>query len=188
MSGLMSGRRHLWRWRRNPLRRREDVVEAWIVLAVWVLVAVVGAVVAPLAFRAAEHRFAEQRAHRHPVRAVLMDDAPHGVTAEWSADGRVQDAVRWVAPDGTSRTGRTLVDPSLAAGATVPLWQDDRGRLVTTAPTKPGEGRVEAGFLAVGAALAAAAPVLGAGAFARARLDRRRLALWDREWDLVGPR
>ncbi|MYR87185.1 hypothetical protein GTY41_20115 [Streptomyces sp. SID685] len=162
----MSGKRHLWRWRSNPLRRREDVLEAWIVLAVWAVVVLVGAVVAPSAFRTAEHRFAEQHAERPPVRAVLTADAP----------------------DGTPRTGHTLVDPSLPRGTTVHLWQDDRGQLVTTAPTDRAEGRIEAGLLAAGAALVAAAPVLGAGAFARARLDRRRLALWDREWDLVGPR
>ncbi|OIK28337.1 hypothetical protein [Streptomyces malaysiense] len=184
----MSGKRHLWRWRSNPLRRREDVLEAWMMLAVWAVVVLVGAVVAPLAFHAAEHRFAQQRAVRHPVRAVLTTDAPQGVTARWSPDGRVRDTVRWVAPDGTSRTGDTLVDPGLPRGTTVHLWQDDRGRLVTTAPTDRAEGHVEAGLLAAGAAVAAAAPVLGAGAFARARLDRRRLALWDREWDLVGPR
>ncbi|MEU1661584.1 hypothetical protein ABZ527_36670 [Streptomyces griseofuscus] len=184
----MSGKRHLWRWRSNPLRRREDVLEAWIVLAVWAVVVLVGTVVAPLAFRTAEHRFAEQRAQRHPVRAVLTADAPQDIAAQWSPDGRGQDTVRWVAPDGTPRTGHTLVDPSLPRGTTVHLWQDDRGQLVTTAPTDRAEGHIEAGLLAAGAALVAAAPVLGAGAFARARLDRRRLALWDREWDLVGPR
>lgn len=35
-------RRSLWRWRRNPLRRREDVLEAWILLIVWLVVALAG--------------------------------------------------------------------------------------------------------------------------------------------------
>src|SRR5262245_57041990 len=38
----------LWRWRRNPLRRRSDALEAWIVLAVW-SVTVIGGVLAGLA-------------------------------------------------------------------------------------------------------------------------------------------
>ncbi|WP_308436296.1 hypothetical protein [Streptomyces filipinensis] len=66
--------------------------------------------------------------------------------------------------------------------------QDDRGRLLLTAPTGRTEGRVEAAFFGTAAALAVAAPVFGTGAVARARLDRRRMAHWDQEWNLVGRR
>ncbi|MEU2222881.1 hypothetical protein [Streptomyces sp. NPDC018347] len=177
----------LWRWRSNPLRRHEDVVEAWVVLAVCVIVAFAGAVVALLTARAAEHGFAQERAHRHAVRAVLLADAPHGVTARWSADDRVEVPVRWTAPDGTSRSGRTPVDGGLKAGAPVTVWQDDRGRLTLSRPTGRTEGHVEAALFGAAAALAVAAPVLGAGAVARARLDRRRMARWEQEWDAVGP-
>ncbi|MFF5405210.1 hypothetical protein ACFY8K_18810 [Streptomyces misionensis] len=184
----MSGKQWLWRWRSNPLRRPEDIAEAWIVLAVWVFVVIGGAVAGLVVFHGAEQRFAQQRAQRHPVRAVLTADTPHDVTAQWSADGRVQGSVRWKAPDGTLHDGHTLVDPTLRAGAGVPLWQDDQGRLTASAPAKPVEGHIEAGLLATVAALAASAPVFGAGALARARLDRRRMAHWEQEWDLVGPR
>ncbi|CAL9325906.1 Rv1733c family protein [Streptomyces sp. SudanB182_2057] len=184
----MNTTRRMWRWRSNPLRRREDVVEAWVVLAVWVI-AVVGSVLAGLVTaHAAEQRFAEQRAHRHAVRAVLVTDVPHGAAAKWAADGRTQGSVRWTAPDGTSRTGRTLVAGGLETGALITVWQDDQGRLMPSAPTSRSEGHVVAALFAGAAALAVAAPVLGAGAVARARLDRRRIAQWGQEWDLVGPR
>ncbi|MFS4092963.1 hypothetical protein [Streptomyces sp. AF1A] len=183
----MSTMKRLWRWRSNPLRRHEDVVEAWVVLTVWVVVAVAGAFAGLVTARSAEHEFAQQRAHRHTVRAVLAADAPHGISGAWSTDGRVQGSVRWTAPDGTPRTGRTLVDGGLKAGAPVTVWLDDRGRLTLSPPTGRVEGHVEAALFGVSAVLAVAAPVLGAGAFARARLDRRRMARWDREWDLVGP-
>jgi hypothetical protein len=140
----MSTMKRLWRWRSNPLRRHEDVVEAWVVLTVWVVVAVAGAFAGLVTARSAEHEFAQQRAHRHTVRA-------------------------------------------LKAGAPVTVWLDDRGRLTLSPPTGRVEGHVEAALFGVSAVLAVAAPVLGAGAFARARLDRRRMARWDREWDLVGP-
>ncbi|WP_330342443.1 Rv1733c family protein [Streptomyces sp. NBC_00557] len=179
--------KRLWRWRSSPLRRREDVIEAWIVLAVWLVMVIGGGVAALVTDRSAEHEFAEQRTHQHPVDAVLLTDAPHGVSADWSTDGRVQGSVRWKAPDGTSRTGRTLVDGSLKAGARVRVWQDDRGRLMLSQPTDRGEGHVEAALFGAAAALAVAAPAFGAGAVARARLDRRRMARWDQEWDLVGP-
>ncbi|MEV6294928.1 hypothetical protein AB0M41_31875 [Streptomyces sp. NPDC051896] len=183
----MSSSKRLWRWRSSPLRRREDVIEAWIVLAVWLVVVICGGVAALVTDRSAEHDFAEQRTHRHPVSAVLLADARHGVTADWSTDGRVQGSVRWKAPDGSVRTGRTLVDGGLKAGARVTVWQDDRGRLSPSQPTGRGEGHVEAALFGAAAALAVAAPVFGAGAVARARLDRRRMARWDQEWDLVGP-
>ena len=34
----------MWRWRRSPLRRRCDLVEAWVVLAGWVIALVCGVV------------------------------------------------------------------------------------------------------------------------------------------------
>ncbi|MGW2648906.1 Rv1733c family protein [Streptomyces sp. NPDC001393] len=184
----MNAKPGLWRWRCNPLRRREDVVEAWLVLAVWMLVVVAGAVAGVLTARAAGDVFAAQRAHRHPVRAVLLADPPHGAASAWPADGLVRARVRWSAPDGTPRTGDTLVGSGLRAGARVAAWQDDHGSLTPAKPTNPTEGAIEAGVFGVAAALAAAAPVYGAGALGRLWLDRRRMARWEREWDLVEPR
>ncbi|WP_181794669.1 hypothetical protein [Streptomyces sp. WELS2] len=184
----MDPTRRMWRWRSNPLRRHEDVVEAWVVLAVWVIAVVGGALAGLVTAQAAEQRFAQQRAHRHAVRAVLVTDVPYGAAAKWSADGRTRGPVRWTAPDGTPRTGWTPVAGGLRAGDRVTVWQDDRGRLAPSAPPGRSEGHVEAALFAGGAALATAVPVFGAGAVARARLDRRRMARWDQEWALVGPR
>lgn len=36
----------LWRWRRNPLRRRSDALEAWIMLTAWAFTVLGGAVTA----------------------------------------------------------------------------------------------------------------------------------------------
>ncbi|MGW5283229.1 Rv1733c family protein [Streptomyces collinus] len=177
----------LWRWRRNPLRRREDVLEAWVVLAVW-LVAVIGsAAAAVVTARAAGAEFAHQRADRHPVGAVLLADAPGGTSAARSSGGRVRVPLRWTAPDGSSRTGRAPVDSGLRAGARVVVWQDGQGRIAAGRPTGGADGVVQAGLFGAAAALAVAAPACLAGAAARAHLDRRRLTRWDREWERVGP-
>ncbi|ARP68618.1 hypothetical protein LK07_01240 [Streptomyces pluripotens] len=183
----MSAHRRLWRLRSNSLRRREDVMEAWIVLAVWVLIVVGGAVAGVVTARAAAAVFTHQRAEQHAVQAVLVAGVPLAPTV-WSADGRVRAEVRWLAPDGTAHTGRTLVDSGLKAGSRVTVWVDGQGQLMLTKPAGPAEGALEAGLLGLGAALAFAAPVYGAGALARAWLDRRRSADWEREWELVGPR
>ncbi|MFG2937006.1 hypothetical protein [Streptomyces sp. NPDC048282] len=172
-----SASRRLWRWRNNPLRRHDDLVEAWIVLAVYAGVALGGTVTA----RAADQVFAQQRAERRSVRAVLVTDAPKSTAPD------VMGSVRWTAPDGSARTGPTLVEAGLPAGSRVVVWQDGRGRLVAEPPDAT-EAGLEAGVLGAGAAGATAGVVLGAGAVARWRLDQRRIARWGREWDLVEPK
>ncbi|MDX2593179.1 MULTISPECIES: hypothetical protein [Streptomyces] len=177
----------LWRWRKNPLRRREDILEAWVVLAVWLVVVIGSAAAAVVTARAAGAEFAHQRADRSQVRAVLLADAPGGTSAAWSSGGRVWVPLRWTAPDGTSRTGRAPVDSGLRAGARVVVWQDGHGRIAAGRPTGGADGVVQAGLFGAAAALAVAAPACLAGAVARAHLDRRRLTRWDREWERVGP-
>lgn len=58
----------LWRWRANPLRRKDDVLEAWLVLAVWALISVGGTLAGVFTARAAYDVFAQQRAERTPYR------------------------------------------------------------------------------------------------------------------------
>lgn len=46
----MRTRVHGWRWRRNPLRRHSDVVEAWTALIVAVLLLVGAPLASPRGF------------------------------------------------------------------------------------------------------------------------------------------
>jgi hypothetical protein len=158
-----------WRWRSNPLRRRDDIIEAWIVLAVWTLVAVGGTVVGVVTARAADDVFARQRTEREPVTAVLLHDVPQSVSGTGAAGERTATTVVWSALDGTTHTGRTLVDTGRRAGSTVTVWQDRQGRL-TTRPPSPSASAVEAGVLGTAAGTALAGMLLGAGAVTRWRL------------------
>ncbi|MEU6537448.1 hypothetical protein [Streptomyces sp. NPDC047000] len=185
----MSGRRTkkwLWRWQDNPLRRRDDLVEAWIVLVVWVVVLVGGTVLGLVTARVAGDVFARQRTERHTAAAVLADDVPGAATAGGTS-ARVMSRVRWTAPDGTSRTGKSLVAGGQRAGAKVVVWLDASGAL-TNEPPNATEASLEAGLLGFAAGVALAGTAFGAGAVARWELDRRRVEEWGREWDLVGPR
>ncbi|MFD7406831.1 hypothetical protein ACFV7R_30065 [Streptomyces sp. NPDC059866] len=180
-------KKRFWRWRNNPLRRRGDIVEAWVVLAVWVVIAVGGAVVGLMTADAADEVFARQRAERVPVRAVLLTDVPRSVAGAGTTSDKTAARVRWTDPDGSVHTDKTLVNIGLKAGARTVVWTDGRGE-ITAEPPSPTEAAVEAGVLATGAALAFAGLVFGAGALARWRLDQQRIEQWGREWDLVGPR
>ncbi|MFF0065738.1 hypothetical protein ACFYRC_30155 [Streptomyces sp. NPDC005279] len=51
-----------WRWRRNPLRRRSDAVEAWIVLVTWVLALIAGAVAGGVAAYSVDQAIEGERA------------------------------------------------------------------------------------------------------------------------------
>ncbi|MEV6291404.1 hypothetical protein AB0M41_13515 [Streptomyces sp. NPDC051896] len=175
----------LWRWRSNPVRRRDDVLEAWLVLAVWVLIAVGGTAVGVVTAHAADQVFAHQRAERTPVRAVLLDDVPRTATSGMGRD-LASARVRWTNSDGSTRSGMTLVTTGKKAGSTVRIWIDTRGKLSTQPPT-PGKAAVEAGLFGASAALALSGVVFGIGSVGRGYLDRRRIKEWGREWTLVGP-
>lgn len=186
MKGITRTRKRLWRWRGNPLRRRDDIIEAWIVLAVWVVAAVGGTVVGLVTAHASDEMFARQRAERSSVHAALLTDVPRNVAGIGTTSGRTAARVRWTDPSGSVHTDETLVEDGLKAGTEVVVWTDDRGE-ITTEPPSLTEAAVEGGVLAAAATLALAGLAFGAGAVARWRLDRRRIAQWDSEWDLVGP-
>ncbi|MGW5613980.1 Rv1733c family protein [Streptomyces sp. NPDC003877] len=171
-----------WRWRRNALKRRVDVVEAWLVLAGWVCALLAGAAGGLLAADAVERAVARQRAQSRPVSAVLVEDAPGPSPARAASDHRVWGTVRWTAPDGSERRDEARVPPRAPAGTLLPVWMD-RGGDLTTAPVSHGEARLHT---ALGGALAgscAAGTVLGAAWLARLHLDRRRMAAWDADWE-----
>ncbi|WP_155056074.1 Rv1733c family protein [Streptomyces blattellae] len=186
MDGGTGTKTRLWRWRSNPLRRRDDIVEAWIVLIVWAVVLVGGTLIGLVTAHAADEVFDRQREERHAARGVLVADVP--APAVWAdpASGRALAKIRWTTPDGRTQTGKTLVSTGQKAGAEVVVWLDSHGDLV---PEPPGAtaAAVEAGILGTAGALGLAGAAFGAGALARWRLDRRRYDRWGREWDLVGP-
>ena len=187
MRGTGRTRRWLWRWRSSPLRRREDVVEAWIVLALWAVVVLGGALVGTVTVRSADESLARVRAERHAVRAVLLQSTEEATPlTEGVPENRVRARIRWTAPDGSVRSGRALVPYGREAGTRVPVWTDDAGRLAPQPPTAA-QAAFEAELLGVSAVLALGGLVYGAGRAARWRLDRRRLDGWARDWNRVEP-
>ncbi|MFE2278267.1 hypothetical protein ACFXAE_13665 [Streptomyces sp. NPDC059454] len=185
--GARPRRVRLWRWRRNPLRRRSDLAEAWLVLATLVLALLLGAFSGLTAAGAVDGSLAERRERATPVPAVLAEDAAGlSVPVTENGDGGVWAKVRWTAPDGTGRTGRAEVDPGSPEGTGVTVWTDPAGRLVS-APPDGAEARFQTVMAGATVAVAAGGLVLLGGRLVRARLQLRRLAEWETEWRRVEP-
>jgi hypothetical protein len=178
----------LWRWRRNPLKRRADRVEAWVVLGVWLLTAFAGGLAGTTVSRSVEDGLARERVEWHAVVGRLTERAPGTASgnAHVSRAEQVWATAHWTAADGSGHSGQLRVPAGSAAGTPVTVWTDPEGRQVTRPVTVP-QARVRA-FLIGGVAgiCAAAVPLLGGRAL-RGRLERRRIDQWDVEWSRFGP-
>ncbi|MET8823763.1 DUF3592 domain-containing protein [Streptomyces rochei] len=182
-----SARKWLWRWRSNPLRRHDDIIEAWLVLVMWAVIVGGGAVAGLVTAQTAQDGFARERAELNPVQAVVLTNAVRSPASDESSAYRTSATVRWPLSDGTYRTGRTLVSSQVQPGAHVTVWVDARDKLASP-PAGPVDALVSSVLLGLGSASVLAGAAFGTASLARRRLDRRRTAQWDAEWRLVGPR
>ena len=181
---LRRGRRWLARAvGRNPLLRRSDRIEAWVLL-VGIIIALAGAPAAAWAgtavHTARDRLYAEQAQGRQTVAATVVEsDAktrePHVFT------GAVRASWRHAGHD---RTGWVLTRPTVKVGDTIAIWVDDGDNPVMS-PTPRSQAIVDAVGAGVGLWLSVA---VGAGALVaitRSRLNHVRLARWGRELETL---
>jgi len=173
----------------NPLRRRSDVIDGWLLPVTVVTFLLLGPLVAGLiGLRVHADNAAAQRAERswHQVPAVLLKAAPGPMMSDNGANAwLVWTPARWVSGNRT-RTGIVPAPSGTRAGATVRVWLDRTGTL-RVPPLTPAraEDRI---VVAMAFALAALAVFLaGLALVTRGMLDRRRLAEWEAAWLSVGP-
>ncbi len=182
----MKTRKWLWRWRKNPLKRRSDRVEAWVGLAAVAAMAVS----APVAGASASDALGDnlrEGSHLTRTKAVLLEDAPTTDSfATVTGDPRVPAKVRWESADGHSRTARAPVEAGTPARENVTVWLDSRG--VPRQPP-PGTTEIRGESAAAGSAAAVATCFVIAGGcwLSRRRIDATRDKEWEREWAAVGP-
>ncbi|MBV1939145.1 hypothetical protein KUF83_21665 [Streptomyces sp. BV286] len=182
----------LWRWRRNPLRRRTDLVQAWIALGLFlaVLAATPAAMilVGDTAYRHYRETARQQTATREYIPAVLVHDAPRHPEpgSDEAKKTRYPVTVRFTDSQGHTRTAQADVEPALTAGSTVRVWVDGEGR-ITGPPLTAEQVRTRAMSCAVLTAMTV--PLLGAAAYAYAnrRLERHNFAQWDAAWAQTAP-
>jgi hypothetical protein len=178
-------------WGRNPLRRACDRWEIGLtlvlVLAMMVLGPWVGRQAAELAYRNVVQSNAWEREHRSQIDAVLQENvsvAPAD-NAEPDAPSAGTAMARWIAPDGTVRTGAIDVGAARQAGDTVPIWIDDHGQLALP-PARRNPG-TDAGVAAALSICAVAVCLAGVRRMVGWQLERRRLRVWEAQWAVVEP-
>ncbi|AQS71090.1 DUF3592 domain-containing protein [Streptomyces pactum] len=180
-----------WRVRRNPLRRRSDVVEAWTVLVVAILLVVgaplLGAATGWWSHQQARAVAAEQRAERHRVSAEVVGRTPDTLpSVQTGGQHSYRATVHWSTPDGTDRSTSARVPAGTRHGDRVDVWLDSRGRSVPP-PTDPSAIWQHSVTIGVCTTLGTALTVLLAHCAVRKVALRRRMAEWDRDWALTEP-
>ncbi|QTD96848.1 Rv1733c family protein [Streptomyces cyanogenus] len=179
----------LWRWRRNPLKRRADVVEAWVVLGACLLTVLAGVLAGLAAAGSVEDGLARERAAWRPAVARVVAQVPGSSSAhshKASPGERIWTEVRWTVPDGSAHTGQVRVEPGSKPGTPVTVWTDPQGHLVSR-PTTASEAAFRATLTGLLVGVSAAAVPFVAGLAVRTRLERRRMDAWDTEWSRLGP-
>ena len=183
-----------WRRRPNPLRRRSDVVEAWTVLAVAVLLLVgtplAGVLTAWWAHGQARAMAAEQRADRHLVQAEVVGRAPSSGSLSSVYSGTQHSyraTVRWTEPGAAPHTATARVPSDTREGEKVGVWLDSRGRNVPSPVDDAAvwQHTVSFGVCSAGGTVAV---VLCAHWAARQAAMRHRLAEWEEAWARTEPR
>jgi hypothetical protein len=177
-------------WDGNPLRRRSDLVAAWLLPGAVAAFLALGPVVAAATVTwvradVAAARHAESSYHR--VTAVLLRSSPGPVFTDNGANTWLEwTLARWTL-DGRRHVGDVPAAAKSWAGSTVSVWLDRAGHVMMPPVTTAQAGdRMLASTVVALAGLAAM--LAGLAWLARRVLDRRRLAGWETAWLAVGPR
>ncbi|MFF5565384.1 hypothetical protein ACFY7Z_10035 [Streptomyces sp. NPDC012623] len=187
----------LRRWRRNPLCRRTDLVEAWLALAAAVLIALaapaVGLVCADTIDASLLETVRLQQEQRHRTKAEVVAVPKergmivYDVESPEQRDPGRRVVATWRAPDGSARTG-TLSSPLRAPrpGDTFVFWTDREGD-EARAPMTATAARVHSALAGFGSAVLAVALVECGRRLIVWRLVQRRYERLDRAWARTGP-
>ncbi len=175
-------------WGRNPIRRSSDRLEGIALLAALALA--VAAVPLAMAIGAWSYQHnlavsAEQTAAGRPVAATLTHDAP--VTFQGESVIQVPVRARWTYPPGSRHTGVVKGAEGSRAGTTVRIWTTPTGAL-TNAPLSPDQAWTRGGMTVIATMGGVLALLAAAVAFVHWRLNRKRYAAWDAEWQRIAPR
>lgn len=191
----MAGSVLAWRWRRNALRRRSDLFEAWAALTTACVIGL-GAPAAGWAAGAAvgsslRNTVRAEHAQRTQLPAVVLTVGPRAVSDSDPESGQVREerrpaVVRWTAADGRAHTAHVLISADRGKGDRIALWTDRAGQAPAPAPLDAGTADTHATLAGIGTFIAACVLGLMGRQVLMWHLMRRRLAEWEREWAAAG--
>ena len=174
----------------NPLRRRTDRIESAIRILL-VLAFLIGApVVAVSVGRLTDARGLSQvRAERawHQVDAVVTRSVPP-TNAPYGAMRQVWAPARWKVASGRVKNGLIPTPPGTSVGTVVSIWVNEAGRATGRPPLTVGLVLLQVAIMEVLSLAGVGFGLFVVAVMVRCLLNRRRLARWAIEWDLVGPR
>jgi hypothetical protein len=173
----------------NPLRRRSDLIDAWLpvaAIAAFLAMCPLVLVVTGSWIRGDNAAARHAQMSWHPVEAVLLRSVPGPEMSDHGANTwQTWTPARWTA-GGRERTADVPAPAGSEAGSTVTVWLDRAGDVhlppLTLAEAGERVLEVRLSALAMLAVLLAVMTLLG-----RRILDRRRLAGWEAAWLSVGP-
>jgi len=174
---------------RNPLRRRTDRVEAYL-LAGLIAMAAAGAPLAAQAASRAAYSGAlrteqEQLATRQQVKARLTETAGSTMNG-YTLSEEVPTLATWKSATGVPGSGRVLAESGSPKGTVVIVWAAPNGELASpplTAAQVAGQGDAAA----LGAVAGVVVAFLTGTGVVRYVMYRRRMAAWEADWLLTAP-
>jgi hypothetical protein len=116
-----------------------------------------------------------------------VQSAAEGQAGQDAAWGAAWVQANWRAPDGRQSHGVIAVGLTAKAGQRVTVWVNRSGQ-VTRPPLSHGEVLDGIANAAMATAAGVAALFGLVAAVIRGAVNRRRMAEWARDWDVVGPR
>jgi hypothetical protein len=175
-------------WDGNPLRRSVDRAESLALTVLIGVLVIAGPVLAVSIGRVADAgALRQQRAEAswYPARATLLQGADESMTDASDWDIAWVEA-KWTLRDGEQERGLVATPLDARAGQQVPIWLTPGGRL--THPKLSATDIRDQVTFAVLLTVTGWAVALALGAVAvRVLANRRRMAGWQREWDVSGP-
>lgn len=122
----------------------------------------------------------------HQVHAVLEQNASAGLNSQDGGWDAAWVNARWDISGGKLRTGVIAVGLNAKAGQRVTIWVTGSGQV--THPPLSHDDVLDGIANAVLATVAGLAVLLGlAAAAARGAVNRRRMAAWERAWEIIEP-
>jgi hypothetical protein len=184
-----------WRWRRNSLRRRTDVVESWLVMITAVLFCAAPAVgwwAGQSVDRTLQRVVRTQRAERTLVTATVRPAGSSASDLTVSSSGVTKssvaehgDLLRWTGPDHSVHSATVSSDLEVWHRGKILLWTDHKGVIVAP-PLDPATAVTHSVLAGIAASSATAGLLLITRQLLMWRLMLRRMASWQREWDRFG--